>query len=370
MMTAAEENLLLINEPGHVVTGVSLREKVQLVISPFHEMLCSLHVLYRPEHHTARRVWAERLKQEAPLLWQRARDIGAVTEEWIGIVNLPVRCCEPMSVQEGLRRLELLPDAELLEMTFNYRYPLEQVLRWMSGEDRELAESGLGERQRVLLTSPSCYRKELLAVLKEYADYFKQEWRLVLPLIQAEAERFQAACERNVIKALNSLHPRLAVTGGEIVAYKTQTYRYAAGALGKVLIIPSSFIAPHLLIGCGKDVVSLPLAVDSDPTAGSLTDEWSPPVDLLGVLKGLADGTRLRLVKLIWRGPQCTRQLAQLLRISEAAVSKHLKILQQAGLVYSERKGNYQYYSLQRSEIDRLSLDMLQFLEQPAVPEK
>ncbi|PZD96724.1 hypothetical protein DNH61_05870 [Paenibacillus sambharensis] len=372
-MAAAEEKLLLVNEPEQVVTGGSWRDKVQLVISPFHEMLCSLHVLCRPEHHTARQAWAERLKQQAPLLWQRAWDIGAVTEEWIGIINLPGGCSEPMSVQKGIRRLKTLPDAELLELTFNYRYSLEQVLRWMAGEDRGLADSSLSERQRMLLMKPSCYREELLAILQEYADYFKQEWRLVLPRMQAEAERFRMACERNDLKALNSLHPRLSVTGGEITAYKAETYRFAAGNLRKVLIFPSAFIAPHLLIGCGKDMVSLPLAVENAPaddTDASLAEELSPPVDLLVLLKGLADGTRLKIVKLLWWEPRCTRQLAELFGISEAAVSKHLKIMQQSGLVYSERRGNYQFYSLKRSEIDRLSLNLLQFLEQPVAEDK
>jgi len=78
-------------------------------------------------------------------------------------------------------------------------------------------------------------------------------------------------------------------------------------------------------------------------------------------LKVLADGSRLRIVALLKRRPLCVHALACRLRITQGAVSQHLRILRDAGLVTGERHGYYIHYRLNgralakwREAIDRL----------------
>jgi DNA-binding transcriptional ArsR family regulator len=57
------------------------------------------------------------------------------------------------------------------------------------------------------------------------------------------------------------------------------------------------------------------------------------------VLKALADPTRWRIVHSLLAEPATLSQLMQALHVSHYNVSKHIAILEQAGLVRKERRG-------------------------------
>ncbi|MDJ0987309.1 MAG: metalloregulator ArsR/SmtB family transcription factor [Desulfobacterales bacterium] len=75
---------------------------------------------------------------------------------------------------------------------------------------------------------------------------------------------------------------------------------------------------------------------------------------LVDIFKALSDPTRLRLVKLLndcppgvcQGGPLCVNALAHQLGVTQSAVSQHLRILRQAGLVNGDRRGSFMHYSL------------------------
>ena len=75
--------------------------------------------------------------------------------------------------------------------------------------------------------------------------------------------------------------------------------------------------------------------------------------ELTEIFKALSDPTRLRLVKLLSPsgGALCVNALAHRLEVSQSAVSQHLRVLRQAGLVRGERHGNRVHYAL---DLDRL----------------
>jgi len=60
----------------------------------------------------------------------------------------------------------------------------------------------------------------------------------------------------------------------------------------------------------------------------------------------LADGTRLAIVACLAEGPQAVGQLAAGLPVSRSAVSQHLKILKDAGLVQDTAAGTRRIYRL------------------------
>ena len=79
------------------------------------------------------------------------------------------------------------------------------------------------------------------------------------------------------------------------------------------------------------------------------------------IFKALSDPTRLRLVKLLNEcepgickgGPLCVNALANRLGVTQSAVSQHLRVLRQAGLVRGERKGSFMHYALDPKGIDK-----------------
>src|SRR3989339_1609188 len=71
------------------------------------------------------------------------------------------------------------------------------------------------------------------------------------------------------------------------------------------------------------------------------------------MFKVLAVETRVRIIDLLKsKGPLGAKNIAELIGITTAAVSQHLKILRQAGLVRSERKGYWIPYSIDEKAME------------------
>ena len=77
--------------------------------------------------------------------------------------------------------------------------------------------------------------------------------------------------------------------------------------------------------------------------------------ELVQILKTLADETRFQLVKLLLTHDFCVGALAQHLRISEAAVSQHLKLLREAGIVKGEKRGYWTHYMVEKNKLKEMA---------------
>ena len=71
------------------------------------------------------------------------------------------------------------------------------------------------------------------------------------------------------------------------------------------------------------------------------------------MFKVLSVETRVKIIDLLKsNGPMGAKKIADLLAITPAAVSQHLKILKQAGLVRNERKGYWIPYSIDEQALE------------------
>jgi ArsR family transcriptional regulator len=68
---------------------------------------------------------------------------------------------------------------------------------------------------------------------------------------------------------------------------------------------------------------------------------------LLPLFKSLADETRLRLLNLLARGEFTVQELTEILGMGQSRISRHLKILHDAGLLALKRQGTWSYYRIQ-----------------------
>jgi len=68
--------------------------------------------------------------------------------------------------------------------------------------------------------------------------------------------------------------------------------------------------------------------------------------DCAGVLRVLADETRLHVVRLLLDHPQRVGELNKTLRIDQSLLSHHLRVMRDAGLVVAERDGKAVRYRL------------------------
>jgi len=72
------------------------------------------------------------------------------------------------------------------------------------------------------------------------------------------------------------------------------------------------------------------------------------------ILKALGEPKRFQILQLMAERSYCVRALAHKSCLSESAVSQHLKILREAGLVYGVKKGYYTHYGLDKEALGRV----------------
>ena len=93
-----------------------------------------------------------------------------------------------------------------------------------------------------------------------------------------------------------------------------------------------------------------PLACEPLPAAGA--------EELAALFKAVADPVRLRLLSMIAchpGGESCVCDLTPAFDMTAPSISYHLKILREAGLISSERRGTWVYYRVNPGVMARMS---------------
>jgi ArsR family transcriptional regulator len=75
------------------------------------------------------------------------------------------------------------------------------------------------------------------------------------------------------------------------------------------------------------------------------------------VLKAVADETRMQIMKLLLKHNHCVGALARRLGLTEAAISQHLKVLREAGLLIGEKRGYFMHYDVDREQLKALAAE-------------
>ncbi|MFI7636727.1 DUF5937 family protein [Nonomuraea sp. NPDC049400] len=362
-------------DPGVVAFGCS----------PAHEALRSLHVLGAVKQHPLHISWAlkarERmdafLKEEADqfAFWCHGRPLG-FPQIW--------RTGEVSSWPEQLAALRDAPAAhyaeQLLAGTLQTNGRAFHVRLEDFHADPALPERAMNAVQarhpaslpvlRELMADPERSRNRFAEFLSAYWDAcLAPEWPSLERYLLADiARRSRAGYQRGLAPMLDGLEHRLRVVqDGDEVLIASARSRADADELeltlteqDQLLLVPSHFAWPLVAVagrrerqaGRDRQTVQITYALDA------MQRKAHPPVpseDLLKLLRAAAHPTRLRILQLLAGHPRSTRELAGLIGLTEAAISKHLKLLAEAGWVEPERHSYYVYYRLVRGTHGRLA---------------
>ena len=82
--------------------------------------------------------------------------------------------------------------------------------------------------------------------------------------------------------------------------------------------------------------------------------------DAVSLLKGLANESRLMIVCVLSEGEVSVGQLNQRIKLSQSALSQHLAVLREQGLVQTRRESQTIYYSL----ADSAALNIIELLHE------
>lgn len=84
--------------------------------------------------------------------------------------------------------------------------------------------------------------------------------------------------------------------------------------------------------------------------------------EILKIFKALSVDSRLQILKLIKDKELCVNAITQKLNITQPAVSQHLSILKEAGLVKNYRYGSIIHYSMNVNRLDDFKKSVKKYL--------
>ena len=178
----------------------------------------------------------------------------------------------------------------------------------------------------------SVYRKEEI-VLRPY----------LIRIIQDEKRKLQ---NNGLWNWVGKIHSRLHVEQNDIVYMKTREFKYKKKEISTVFITVRTFVHPHLWLFQNSQELEIVKGIIVEQI------ECDIPEELVQIFKVLGDKTRLRIVKLLLQNVCTTQDMAKKLQISEAAVSKHLKVMWEADLVQKTKRGFFVEYEFKEEMID------------------
>ena len=91
--------------------------------------------------------------------------------------------------------------------------------------------------------------------------------------------------------------------------------------------------------------------------------------ELARLHKALSVPVRLQILRLIAERPLCVNAITGFLGISQPAVSQHLAVLRQAGLVRGNKSGYMVHYSLDRARLREFRQAMAGFPDELGTPQ-
>jgi DNA-binding transcriptional ArsR family regulator len=78
-----------------------------------------------------------------------------------------------------------------------------------------------------------------------------------------------------------------------------------------------------------------------------------PVASLVKVLKALSSEPRLKIFRLLKARSLCVNAITAKLEMTQSAVSQHLRILKEAGLVVADKRGYWIHYSVDAEALKR-----------------
>lgn len=311
--------------------------EVRFGYSPLAEAVFSLHVLRRPRHHPIQAPWVRRMRALPGPLRSAIRASDRVLGDAPPDAVVDLRDSGPPTFAAELDRIRSLDPA-----TVTAQFP---------GAD------------------PAAEHERFCRLMADYWDQvFVHEWERVEPHLAAAAWRARSLVERGGLHALlGTMSPRVTPDGRSsfsVWCAKEEFDRLDGevtwSEAGLAWLTPSLFSWPHHWLAHSADgpgVMAFPVH-----TTGTPAREATPPEDLVRVLRACGDDVRLKVLRLVGERPRTTQELAPLMQLSPSGLSKHLRMLADAGLVETRREGYYVLYQLREDRIGPLADSLRSYL--------
>jgi DNA-binding transcriptional ArsR family regulator len=235
------------------------------------------------------------------------------------------------------------------------------------GAWREYVEPALttasGEDVLALITAPELLKARTIGLFhgiwtRVYAEAYGER----LSVLKQAAGLAVAATRQGFGPAFSELTgnrlPSTLVSGLNHVESVTFCPSYHLGAFVSYILYPPDLVvffgAPELVARVqsngGANGRVMAAIASSNGSAAVLSSD-----DLLDGLRALGDPNRMRVIDLLAGGELYAQELVGRLGIAQSAVSRHLSVLERAGLIAVQRRGGKHYYAVDCARLDALA---------------
>ncbi len=337
--------------------------------SPLNEAVLSLRAVVHPKRVPMHLPWVRRCRDLDDDLLEEIRALTSTFDRFVpGIFEVGLGGDSP-AFDDELAALDDLDDdlvAYELSLTLGGlacgpREGHTSALVHDPGYRDELLASAAGDARtsalaRSIFDDPGALRSRYVHLLDRYWDAaFRTEWERILPRIEAEVtDGARALITGGPAGLVEELLPegRWDPTASAIVVDKDWDGVCDIGERGQLLFVPTVYGWPAVLIEMARPwpvSIFFPLRDLRQPAVPHASDH-----EVVDGFRALGDETRLQIARLVAEHPRSTKELAELLSLSDSAISRHLKILDAAGMVSGRRDGYFVLYELRPERLDVL----------------
>lgn len=350
--------------------------------SPLFEASLSLRCIAHPQRYPLHLPWARRCRDLSPALQEELRLLTSGFDGFVpGVFDVGLSR-ELGGFHGELGALQSLDDDVLAwELSLGFGgVSCSSMPHTTDADDSDYQQQVLahadsispahGDVARQLFDDPSAMGARLARMMEQYWDEaFADEWERILPRIEAEVS---AAARELVIHGVPGLVeqflPEATWDGdGHTISIERQwDGDVRVAERGGLLLVPTVYAWPHVLVEMSEPwplSIMFPLRDLRQPEVAQASDH-----EVAVGLRALGDETRLQITRLVAEEPRSTRELAELLSLSDSAVSRHLQVLSRSGILDSHRDGYFVLYQLVPERIGALGGALRRTLGLAAAP--
>ena len=236
----------------------------------------------------------------------------------------------------------LSADEEELAEAISRHYPYEPVKKWV--------HPGMVEA----IAEPETYKRRLLGL---WRGYWQRSFRREYGNYQ-EAWEKSIRAESIILVQQEPLEFLKRLSGGK----ELPPHPIPVGSEWKeIILVPSCFVSTRALMFFGYG--SITVLYDCEMTEERREELRRTAEEIVSVAKALDDSTRLEMLKLIVQEESMYGQkIASTCGISQPSVSRHLRILREAGLIEERRMDNRIGYTISWDVVEGFSKRLSDYL--------
>ncbi len=203
------------------------------------------------------------------------------------------------------------------------------------------------ENMEYLLRNTQEMKHRLIELCKRYwAESFQKEWMKIRDYendaIRMERIKFQ---HDDPIHYLMQLHPDLLIKNNTLIFNRAEdSFSISLDKLKMIVIKPSVFVEDRL----NGNIVDTKATITIRLNFHTVMTASPPPIVLEMLINILNDPSRMRIVKILWNYDSTTKEIAEILGLSQTTVSLHLKQMKEGNFVTTQKVGKYVYYQLRK----------------------